>query len=188
MIEKIEERLKKDIGENWVVSEPETVHSIIVSCRPETYDLIGAVKVLHSNNLFWTDPPTFEKMVLALNYETPIFGRTQDYPVSYLVYAMKEVNKHFPVLYNGDVLRYAAGQFVKQGLYYDKWDLGINQHIWDYVRNKDLVRKVVDTLKRFFSGGDESILTLNESIQLERIRKVEEYLEDKEKADPFVDL
>jgi hypothetical protein len=107
------------MDDEWITADHETIAESMdgeFMSREEIQDKIGALKVLRSTDTFWEDPVVFEKIVLTINDATPVFGREQEYPLSYLVYAVEWVGQKEK--YHPDVLRYIAGRFVFAGLYY----------------------------------------------------------------------
>lgn len=175
---KVESELTREMGNEWITADPETIAECMDGGSMNSTDMrdkVGALKVLRSTDAFWEDPVVFEKIVLTINDATPVFGREQEYPLSYLVYAVEWVGQKEK--YHPDVLRYIAGRFVFAGLYYNPWMSVVNDYILEIVRNKESVEKMIDILKQYFHEKDTGILRQNERIQLQRIARIKAYLD-----------
>lgn len=82
-----------------------------------------AIWSLFNSDLFWTDPESFEKIVVSLNWRIPIFGLSQDVSPGEIVYAVKTVihdvfNEQMPASFDQDVKNYMASIFADRALVY----------------------------------------------------------------------
>ena len=117
----------EEFGKDWFTWEPETLWSELEEDLVEqSKNKLQAIQVVLSNNLFWKDWTTFEKICLAFNNGTPRFDAIEDVSPAQMAYAIRiayELRRHAQLpgkmpVFSEEVLDYIAIRSYLDGIVY----------------------------------------------------------------------
>lgn len=116
--------LTYQFGSYWYEWEPETLWSEIrriFGTEPsgEVKSKIGAIRVFMTTDLFFTDAPTFENIVLAVNdlfYDPTVLEIASPEEILYAITALSPLRPDVTIDYNREIVGYIRTSCRKDGL------------------------------------------------------------------------
>lgn len=136
------DHMMQHYGKEWISWEPETLWKEL-GITPASFESdilrnkLQAMQVILSNDLFWKDWVTFEKICLALNGIPPRFDYIEDVYPSHMAYAIMNAIKmrRYPgantpgkdPVFSDEVLSYIAARSILEGVVFLPGPLSVAQ-------------------------------------------------------------